>query len=212
MKTHRILMIALLFALSTTLPTNANPLITSPGTGDLFSGNSVTVGNLFQVNANPLTVTSLGLFDSDSPGFSDSHSVGLWTAGGTLLAKATFSPGLNGFSQNGFQYLNLASPVVLQSGADYILGASYPTGTGDLCYANDSLNYETWSPAVTYIDSRYTADGAGFIFPPYTVSGLSYVGANLVYAVPEPKTPFLLLSSFLPWVLRWAGRQRPPAC
>jgi len=207
MKPHRLLTIGLLFALSTTLRTDATPLITSPGTGDLFSGDSVTVGNLFQVGANPLTVTSLGLFDSGTPGFSQSHSVGLWTTGRALLAEADFSPGLNGFSENGFQYLNLVSPVVLQSGVDYILGASYPSGTSDLCYANDTLHYETWSPAVTYLNSRYTADGAGFIFPPYTVGGLSYVGANLEYSIPEPKTLIVLLCSIMPWILWCAGRK-----
>src|SRR5208283_1731297 len=198
MKPHRLLSIGLLFALSSTLRTDGTPLITSPGTGDLFSGDSVTVGNLFQVGANPLTVTSLGIFVSGTSGLSQSHSVGLWTMGDTLLAEADFSPGLNGYSQNGFQYLNLVSPVVLQPGASYILGASYPSGTTDLCYANDSLNYETWSPTVTYINSRYTADGEGFTFPEYTVGGLSYVGANAEFAVPEPNTLILLLYSAVP--------------
>ena len=208
MKSHRLLIIGLLFALSTMLRTDAMPLITSPGTGDLFSGDSVTVGNLFQVGAMPLTVTALGLFDSGTPGFSQSHSVGLWTTGGTLLAEVNFSPGLNGFSENGFQYLNLANPVVLQSGVDYILGASYPSGTSDLCYANDTLQYETWSSAVTYINSRYTANGAGFIFPPDTIGGLSYVGANLEYSIPDESTTLiLLLCSVVPCILWSAGRK-----
>jgi hypothetical protein len=193
MKLHQILTVAMLLVLARPLQSNAIPLIGSPGTGDLFSGDSVTLGNVFTVGTKPLTVTALGLFDSGTPGFSQSHSVGLWTTSGTLLARADFLPGLNGFTDNGFQYLGLASPLILLAGTSYILGASYPSGTTDLCYANDTIQYESWGATVTYINSRYTASGAGFTFPRYTVGGLSYVGANLEYTVPDQPDTFVLL-------------------
>jgi hypothetical protein len=171
------------------------PLIITPGTGDLFYGTdpSVTLGNLFQVGVNSITITSLGLFDAGIPGLNQSHSVGLWTTSGTLLARVDFSPGLNGFENSGFIYQNLANQVVLQPGVSYILGAYYPSGSTDGLYVNDTIQYETWSSSVTFNGSgRYTPIGAGFTFPNLQVGGLSYVGPNALYAIPEPATVCLL--------------------
>ena len=176
------------------------PLIITPGTGDLFYGTdpSVTLGNLFQVGAKSITITSLGLFDAGAPGLNQSHSVGLWTTSGTLLARVDFSSGLNGFENNGFIYQNLANQVILQPGVSYVLGAYYPTGSTDGLYVNDTIQYETWSSSVTFNGSgRYTPIGAGFIFPNLQVGGLSYVGANALYAVPEPATTCVSLPSGL---------------
>src|SRR5437867_3771520 len=132
MKLHRPLIIALLFGLSGALHAEVGPLITSPGTGPLHTlANGATVGALFQVGAEPLQVTSLGLFDDGSPGLAQSHSVGLWTATGTLLARVDFSPGLSGFSANGFLYQTLPGPVILQPSVRYLMGADYPVGTTD---------------------------------------------------------------------------------
>ncbi len=208
MKLHCLLSFTLLFGLSGTLQADNAPLITSTGTGDLFNASdSVTLGNLFRVGANPLTVTSLGLYDSGSPGLDQAHSVGLWTTGGTLLAQVDFSVGLSGFSVNGFLYQSLVAPVVLQPGTQYIMAASYPGGTSDSLYVNDSIQYETWSSAVTFLNGRYTANGAGFVFPNLTVGGLSYVGANALYVVPEPDVVNLLLYSAVGGVLWRAGRR-----
>jgi hypothetical protein len=87
-----------------------SPLVTTTGTGYVsYGGGSVTLGNLFKVGDNSITITSLGLFDDGTPGLNQSHSVGLWTTSGTLLARADFLPGLDGFTQNEFIYKNLAS-------------------------------------------------------------------------------------------------------
>ena len=170
------------------------PLIITPGTGYVFYGGaSVTLGNLFQVRDKSITITSLGLFDDGTPGLNQSHSVGLWTTSGTLLARADFSPGLNGFENNGFIYQNLANQVVLQPYVSYVLGASYQSSSTDGLHVNDTIEYETWSSSVTFNGSgRYTPDGSGFIFPYLQVGGLSYVGPNALYAIPEPATLLLL--------------------
>jgi hypothetical protein len=83
--------------------------------------------------------------------------------------------------------------VVLQPGVSYVLGASYQSGSTDGLHVNDTIEYETWASSVTFNGSgRYTPDGSGFIFPYLQVGGLSYVGPNALYAVPEPATLLLL--------------------
>lgn len=190
MNLYRAAITAILIIFPSMLHAAGGELITSPGTGSLFgSGNGFTVGDLFRVGANPLQITSLGIFDGDAPGLDQSHSVGLWTGSGTLLGRVDFSPGLSGVSLNGFLYQTLSSPVTLQPGAQYVLGVSYPVGSTDGVHVNDSLETETWTAGVQLVSGRYTADGAGFIFPPYTVGGLSYVGPNALFTVvPEPGT------------------------
>jgi len=42
---------------------------------------------------------------------------------------------------------------------------------------------ETWSPSVTFIRGRYTESQVGFVFPNFSVGGLSYVGANAQFVV-----------------------------
>lgn len=188
---------ALVFGFYATLATASTPLITSPGYGTLsFEAASYTVGDRFQVGSDPLAITALGMFDEGTPGLTQSHSVGLWTETGALLALVDFSPGLSDFSDHGFLYQSLASPITLQPGVRYILGADYPDGTVDRFYANDVLEAETWSSAVTFINGCYAPSGSPFTFPALNVFGLSYVGANAQFVVvPEPSTVALLASA-----------------
>jgi hypothetical protein len=171
-----------------------SPLITALGAGYVFNdSDSETLGNLFTVADKSITITALGLFDNGIPGLNQSHSVGLWTTSGSLLARVDFSPGLNGFENNGFIYQNLAHQVVLQPGVSYVLGASYQSNSTDGMYINSSVRYETWSSTVTFNGiARQTSSGAGFAFPAYQIYGQSYVGPNALYTVPEPATLVLL--------------------
>jgi hypothetical protein len=83
--------------------------------------------------------------------------------------------------------------VVLQPGVSYVLGASYQSGSTDGRHVNDTIEYEKWASVVTFNGSgRYTPEGAGFTFPYLQVGGLSYVGPNALYAVPEPASLFFL--------------------
>jgi hypothetical protein len=52
------------------------------------------------------------------------HVGGLWTAGGTLLAEATFS----GESSSGWQQVTFPSPVAIQAGTTYVAGYFAPKG------------------------------------------------------------------------------------
>jgi hypothetical protein len=172
----------------------SSPLIITLGDGYIFNpSQTVTLGNLFTVADESIIITALGLLDDGTAGLNQNHSVGLWTTSGSLLASVDFSPGLDGFENNGFIYQNLASQVVLQPGVSYVLGASYQDNSTDGVYINSSSQYEIWSPAVSFNGvGRYTAQGAGFTFPSYQVYGQSYVGPNALFTIPEPATLFLL--------------------
>jgi hypothetical protein len=183
-----------------------SPLIITLGTGYIFNPSQTeTLGNLFTVADNSITITALGLLDDGTAGLNQNHSVGLWTTSGSLLARVDFSPGLDGFENNGFIYQNLASQVVLLPGVSYVLGASYQDNSTDGVYINSSSQYETWSPAVSFNGAgRYTAQGAGFTFPSYQVNGMSYIGPNALFTIPEPAT--LLLFGFGAVMLTWRGK------
>jgi hypothetical protein len=171
-----------------------SPLITALGDGYVYNiSQTETLGNLFTVADKSIIITALGLFDDGIPGLNQSHSVGLWTTSGSLLGRVDFSPGLDGFESNGFIYKNLANQVVLQPGVSYVLGVSYQNNSTDGVYINSSARYETWSSVVTFNGiARQTPRGAGFDFPAGQVNGLSYVGPNALYTVPEPVTLLLL--------------------
>jgi hypothetical protein len=118
MNLQRLLITALLLGFPGRLLADYAPLITTLGTGSsLYTPDGPTLGSRFTVGGNPLTVSALGLFDGGTLGFDQGHSVGLWTADRTLLARVDFSPGLDGFMVNGFRYQSLANAVVLQAGA-----------------------------------------------------------------------------------------------
>jgi hypothetical protein len=203
MTTRLISTVALISGMCGGLQAASTPLIVSPGTGDAsFEHQGVTAGNRFVVGAQPLSVTSLGLFDWGTPGFAQSHSVGLWSDAGTLLARADFSPGLSGTAENGFFYQPLTTPVTLQPGMNYIMAASYLNADVDRFLANDVFSAETYAPQVTFLNGRYSVPDAGFVFPNLDVYNASYVGANLQFvAVPEPGVTALLMLGAGAWGL-----------
>jgi hypothetical protein len=209
MRQFRIITIAILILIPHLVRAASSPLITFPGTGSLSSdGGNGTIGDLFQVGSSPLQVTSLGLFDSGAPGLNESHSVGIWTAGGALLGRADISPGLGDFSADGFVYKTLSSPVTLQPGAQYVIGANYAAGTSDLFYPNDSIESETWAPVVHFMNGRYTAHDVGFVLPQLNVFGLSYVGPNAQFTVvPEPGTISVFACAIAAFCFRPTARQ-----
>ena len=69
----------------------ANTIITNPGPGVVgTSGGSSTFGFDFTVGSAPIELTALGLWDENSDGFTNPHSIGLWDSSGTLLPRHLF--------------------------------------------------------------------------------------------------------------------------
>src|SRR6185295_76270 len=70
-------------------------------------------GWIFTANS-PVSVTALGVFDTDSNGLAVSHAVGIFRQSDqSLLASATVPEGLGGFLNSGFRFVSLGGPVAL---------------------------------------------------------------------------------------------------
>jgi hypothetical protein len=104
------------------------PLIDFTG-GQVFGvvqGANATAGFSFNVTT-ATTISGLGLFDVGSDGLIDSHQIGLWTSGGTLLASATLdnsssvvpsTSSLGDWRETGINSLTLDP-------GSYVIGASF---------------------------------------------------------------------------------------
>jgi hypothetical protein len=154
--------LALLFTFANALPSTAAvdvPAVQTANTpleqtfSQFFGANSNgTIGWSFSVVGTDITVTSLGLYDSGGNGLADAHAVGLWTSGGTLLASATIPSGSGATLLGGYRYVAIA-PVPLSAGQSYVIGALYPTQSGDNIIFNST---QTYVAPVSFGQSRQT--------------------------------------------------------
>jgi hypothetical protein len=153
---------------------------TTGGTWDYPGGGNI--GTEFLVNTN-FSVTSLGIFDDN--GLTESHTIGLFTSSGTLLASVTIAPG---GTKGQYDWVNLAAPILLSANTSYVLSAQYSTG-------NDYfLDTATIGSPFT-VEKQLTQDGPTFQFPTdvFNGSGNGWFGPNLSgNTVPEPSTLLLM--------------------
>ena len=90
-----------------------------------------TIGWSFTVGANPITVSQLGLYDSGGNGLAESHQIGLWTGDGSLLLRSTTVPaGTSATLSGAYRYVPV-TPVTLNAGQTYVIGAFYSVNSGD---------------------------------------------------------------------------------
>lgn len=167
---------------------------------------NITVGNKFTSNVTA-NVTALGIWDWTAdlvfPGFEaeantglrNDSPVGLWDASGTLLASVTI-PARGGLPLDGYRWENLATPVMIQQGQTYVLGAlfSNPGGT--------STSHDVWADNISPFSIAGAIDTTNFTFletlevenpsltfPTTSDTGLVWFGPNLqANVVPEPAT------------------------
>lgn len=150
----------------------------SPSTPDATYGWQFTVGN------SDLSVTQLGLLDLGTPGFAESHRVGIWDSGNNLVTEVTFATGQSGTLNNGFRYLPV-SPVTLQANQLYSVGFWSAGSLDSYAYSTTA----TFAPELSF-GGASVAPGGGFAAPYEVHNGLNYgvFGANIeISPVPEPK-------------------------
>lgn len=154
--------------------------------GDELSVGPGTAGFEFTVGAQPVTIATLGVYDSAQDGvLNNSHTVGIWNASSqALVGSVTVNPS-TATDVNNYFYSNLTSPITLQAGATYRIGAQYSDVDLDLALGNAS---STSVNGITLKDA-YLSTGTGFEFPDLNVSSANngFFGPNAGFsAVPEP--------------------------
>ncbi|HEY6345568.1 MAG TPA: DUF4082 domain-containing protein [Bryobacteraceae bacterium] len=190
----------------------ADAIAITPGTGgdenDAWNSNA-TIGYDFTLTSS-VTVTELGFFDSNgASGPVESHPVGIWNSGGTLLASATVPSGTPSLLIDGFDFVSI-SPVVLGPGS-YAIGAyGLDQTSGD---TDQFLFLESGSTTIaglTLGGSVEAGSVSGLTFPT-TPTGLAqgYFGPDfLVASVPEPSTVMLVAVPFGLLVILYSIRRR----
>ena len=167
---------------------NAAIAITSYTPGTEATNGAWSLGWEFRVGSNPITVTSLGVYDDGANGLAESHDVGIYDLSGNLLISGTVNPGdtLNGM----FRYTSVAA-TALSANTNSVVTAT--TGSENYGYFPTSISFD---PAISYVVDRYVS-GAGLAFPTNS-SGHNgspdhawfggTFGFNESSSVPEPAT------------------------
>jgi hypothetical protein len=157
----------------------------------IAAGSPVAVGWEFHV-ASPITVGGLATWDEGGGPLPNAFPVGLWTAGGSLLATTTVANGnstpLPSLSGEGVWLATPITPRTLPPG-DYVVGEFVPQASdvGRLFATSTTL------PGITFEGGLFTPSSA-LVFPTSTIDGANdgIFGPNLEIAVPEPSTFALL--------------------
>jgi hypothetical protein len=173
---------------------------------DYDSNLTGTLGFKFTVSSN-FALGALGVYDAGYDGIANPANVGLWTADGTLLTETVVPQGTAGELDGQFRFSDV-TPVVLQAGVEYVVGAFLD---GDL--ASSFSTDPSWAgfggvgsidPRVTIIEDRYSGSSTlSYAFPGLTdiqdLGGVPYawVGANFREAsvVPVPAAVWLFGSA-----------------
>lgn len=154
------------------------------GSGTSTTGTPLSLGYLFTVDTSTFA-TDLGVYDHEGNGLVQSHGVGLWTGGGTLLASTTVLSGTASTLDGHFRYESIA-PVALTAGSRYVVAAA-DLSNGDP-YVYELTGFSS-APGITFVDDRWSI-GTGLLLPTSsdTISN-GWFGGNLkIDAIPEPST------------------------
>jgi hypothetical protein len=132
-----------------------------------FSNPDVTVGYSFTVGSQPISVGSLGFYDTASDGLATSHMVGVWNTSGTLLASALVPAGTVGTLDGGFRFTSLGTQLALAANTKYYVAGESTSASSDSYPINASF---TTDPSITYGNTAWTFNGSntipnGFAFP-----------------------------------------------
>ena len=150
-----------------------------------FNGTDQTLGWSFTPTSN-ISVTELGFWDS-TPGtpLGQTHQVGLWTTGGTLLASTTIQTTSPLFGEFRFEAI---TSVALTAGISYLIGATYYGPFLDIY--RSSASSITMASEITFNGAARSGSSSGFAAPTTVTAGNGRFGPNFEFtntsAVPEP--------------------------
>ncbi len=172
----------------------ASTLLSSSGDGGTSVSSDATFGYDFTVGGTSLEVLSLGLYDQDLDGFFEAHDVNLWTQNGTLLGSVTVPSGSLTPLLGEFRYIQLSTPVTLDAGQSYVLGAFYPTTADWFIVDSPDQANAVFSPLAVF-GGTASIGGSGFPVP----SGPDlFAGPNMeITPAPEPSSLMLAVAGAL---------------
>jgi hypothetical protein len=150
-------------------------------------GVPVNLGTRFVAGAGG-TITALRFFKPANE--TGAHTGHLWTAGGTLLGSASFTPTASG----GWQTAALATPISVTSGATYVV--SYST-TGTYAYTARGLSAPISSGPLTApgTDNGVFAYGPAGLFPTASFNATNYFADVVYYRASENRPPVAVADS-----------------
>lgn len=154
---------------------------------------AATIGWQFTTSAD-LNIDSLGVWDQDGDGLTDSHDIGIWTLGGTLLTSGTVSSGSGNLLEDGFRWVNIPS-YSLPAGT-YVVGAYMPTSADE----GAALASYTTASEVTYVQNLFLY-GSGFTLPTEYWDG--YDGGNFGANFKYNSNPVVTVPNAIPTLSQW---------
>ncbi|MFT7773814.1 DUF4082 domain-containing protein [Roseateles sp.] len=162
-------------------------------TGTTLGNGPFTLGWSFTVNSD-ITITALGVFDSDQDGLSERHEVGVWSSGGTLLASTIVGAGTADPLTAQFRYSGITA-LTLTAGQTYTIGAVWNSLVDGLIFPGSAAGFST--PAdISFVETRFASGGA-LANPTENGGGVlpAYFGPNFLFdaagTVPEPASLLL---------------------
>jgi hypothetical protein len=182
-----------------------------------FYGNSYytdqTAGNRFTPTSD-LSVFSLGIFDYGLDGMGESHQVGIFDSGGTLLTSAAVGAGTIGRLDGEFRYTDIA-PLRLTAGNMYTIAALFMTQADRIGYADVSDLAIDGHISVDSDPSRYHRPSGGVLAYPDMTAARSapfYVTANFEFeeassSVPDAGSSLFLFGIGLAGLRVWRTKQ-----
>ena len=171
------------------------PALTSFSGGGYYSAyhsgtTGDTIGWEFVANSS-FSITHLGGWnDIAYGGMETTHHVGIWDLNQNLLASVVVDP-TTATAVGDFLYQQLSAPLAVVAGQHYVIGEADFVSSG-VDYYVSSVSASSWSPEVTWVNSRYPASlSMGFAFPSTITTSVGRFGPNFLF--PEPTT-FVMLA------------------
>lgn len=207
MSALRCFFVTTLFVLSAMSAHAQITLITSVGDGspEYRSG---AYGLVFIANRD-ITIRSMGFYDHGGDGLATSHRVGVGSGSGVdfwPFAQVTIPAGTEAYYEDGFRWVNLATPVVLFANTYYSLA-------GEMIMHVDPLLIDNYSPGSVVLSNIVTGS-AGRLNPSTWYNPDMQTGSNIWMAanlseklmpVPEPSITVLLVGGIaagVAWIRR----------
>lgn len=179
--------VAAMFAFSGAV--GAVPVLTSFTPTAVYFGEAHSLGYQF-VTTTPLQVNSLGYYDSGLDGLVANHSVGIYSAGGTLLGSAVVGPSATTLLGD-FRYVNLASPINLATGTTYYIAGTVGGDSDGWVYQASNI----LTSGINYTGSYYALKATSLTFPVSPATTREYMTVSFdATPVAEPQVYTLMLA------------------